>query len=145
MAKRKTVQRLTILQIETVAHYLAREMFHYSEPIPDFVTRFPHKLESCLNTPFQKWGGRSLYLGIVGKGAVLFYFMIKNHPFQNGNKRIAVMTLFYFLSRNDKWLKVTNDELYEFAREVAKSDPVNREVVVKNIRSFIRMNMIPLR
>jgi hypothetical protein len=55
------------------------------------------------------------------------------------------MTLFYFLSRNDKWLKVTNDELYEFAREVAKSDPVNREVVVKNIRSFIRMNMIPLR
>ncbi len=144
MAKRKSVQRLTVLQIETVAYYLAREMFDYGEPIPDFITRFPHKLESCLSTPFQKWGGRSLYAGIVGKGAVLFYFMIKNHPFQNGNKRIAVMTLFYFLSRNDKWLKVTNNDLYEFAREVAKSDPKNREDVVKNIRSFIRTNMIPL-
>jgi len=145
MAKGKSVQRLTILQIENVAHYLACEMFNYSEPIPDFITRFPHKLESCLNTPFQKWSGRSLYAGVVGKGTVLFYFMIKNHPFQNGNKRIAVMTLLYFLYRNDKWLKVTNDELYEFAREVAKSDPIDREAVVKHIRFFIRTNMIPLR
>ncbi len=142
--KRLSVQRLTLLQIETVAHYLAREIFDYGEPIPDFVTRFPDKLESCLNTPFQKWNRRSLYLGIVGKGAILFYLMIKNHPFQNGNKRIAVMTLFYFLARNKKWLKVTNDELYEFAREVAKSEASEKDNVVKNIRSFIRTNMIPI-
>lgn len=138
---RKTLQQLTLVQIETVAHYLAREMFDLAEPIPDFVTRFPNKLESCLHTPFQKFGGRSLYAGIVGKGAILFYLMVKNHPFQNGNKRVAVMTLFYFLFRNGKWLRVSNDSLYQFARQVAMSDPVDREKVMKKVRSFIRTNL----
>ena len=141
MQVRKTIQRISVLQVETVAHYLAREMFDYAEPIPDFVTRFPQKLESCLSTPFQKFGGKSLYPGLVGKGAVLFYLMVKNHPFQNGNKRVAVMTLIYFLAKNGKWLEVTNDELYMFAKQVAISDPVDRLSVMLAIRKFIRTNI----
>ncbi len=144
MAKRSPVQTLTLVQIETVAHYMAREFFDYEEPIPEFGTRFPDRLESCLSTPFQKWNKKSLYTGIVGKGAILFYLMVKNHPFQNGNKRIAVMTLLYFLARNNKWLKVSNDDLYEFAREVASSESSDKDKIVKSVRSFIRKNMIPL-
>lgn len=141
MAVRKTIQRISIIHVETMGHYFAREMFDLAEPIPDFVTRFPDKLESCLNTPFQKFAGKSLYAGLAGKGAVLFYLLVKNHPFQNGNKRIAVMTLIYFLSKNGRWLQVSNDKLYEFAREVAISDPRDRASVMKKIRSFIRGNI----
>lgn len=47
--------------------------------------------------------------------------MIKNHPFQNGNKRIAMTTLFYALYINDLWIKVTNQELYNFAVWIAES------------------------
>ncbi|MBI2025705.1 type II toxin-antitoxin system death-on-curing family toxin, partial [Candidatus Kaiserbacteria bacterium] len=65
------------------------------------------------------------------------YLMIKNHPFQNGNKRVAVITLYYFLHMNNRRLKVGNRRLYEFAKEVAASEATDRERVVADIRSFI--------
>lgn len=142
MRVRTTVKHITLVQVETVAHELARATMEWSEPIPDFATRFPDKLESCITTPFQKYGNRSLYAGLTGKGGILFYLMIKNHPFQNGNKRVAVMTLLYFLFLNGKWLKATNAEIYDFAKEVAGSDPAHREKVMVRVRSFIRKNLV---
>lgn len=138
---RSTLIPLTVRQIELVAHALAQQLMEWGEPIPAFDTRFPDRLESCLRTPFQKWEGRSLYRGIVGKGAVLFYLMVKNHPFQNGNKRVAIMTLLYFLSKSDKWLIVDNDIFYEFANGVASSDPSNKELEIRKIRAFIRKHL----
>jgi len=113
----------------------------WGEPIPPFNTRFPDRLESCLKTPFQKFSGRSLYRGLIGKGAVLFYLMIKNHPFQNGNKRIAVMTLLYFFYRNGWWIDVDNDVLYEFANRVAKSPTEDSKKEISGIRSFLRKHI----
>ena len=142
MARNAAIQEITIAQVKTVAHALAQELMQWDEPIPPFETRFPDRLESCLRTPFQRFSGKSLYRGLSGKGAILFYFMIKNHPFQNGNKRVAIMTLLYFLSRNDWWLNVNNEVLYEFANEVAASDPVDKNIVVRKIRTFIRKYLI---
>jgi death-on-curing family protein len=113
----------------------------WGEPIPPFNTRFPDRLESCLKTPFQKFSGRSLYRGLIGKGAVLFYLMIKNHPFQNGNKRIAVMALLYFFYRNGWWIDVDNDVLYEFANRVAKSPAEDSKKEIAGIRSFLRKHI----
>jgi len=93
------IKSLSIGEVEYIAFSLARELMTYSEPIPDFTTRYPNTLESCLATPFQNFGRKPFYKRIVGKAAILFYLMIKNHPFQNGNKRIAMTTLFVFLQR----------------------------------------------
>ncbi|MEK7133776.1 MAG: type II toxin-antitoxin system death-on-curing family toxin [Patescibacteria group bacterium] len=139
---RSTLVEISVRQIETVAHALAQELMEWGEPIPAFNTRFPDRLESCLKTPFQKFSGKSLYRGHVGKGAILFYLMIKNHPFQNGNKRVAVMTLLYFLYRNGWWIAVDNDDLYLFANEVAKSPPENNRKEIRRIRSFIRKFLV---
>lgn len=109
----------------------------YGEPIPPFDTRYPEKLESCLQTPFQTFGKKSLYQSFESKAAALFYFMIKNHPFQNGNKRVAVVTLYYFLTSNKRRLRVGNRKLYEFAREVASSDPREKDKVLADIRAFV--------
>lgn len=140
---RRVILSVTLSQVELVAHALAQELMEYGEPIPPFETRYPDKLESCLSAPFQKFAGKSLYRGYISKGASLFYLIIKNHPFQNGNKRVAVMTLIYFLYKNDYWLDVDNDKLYEFANEVANSESskYNKELV--KIRRFIRNNVIP--
>ncbi|MCD6413541.1 MAG: type II toxin-antitoxin system death-on-curing family toxin [Elusimicrobia bacterium] len=46
---------------------------------------------------------------------------VKNHPFQNGNKRIAITTLLVFLYKNGKWIKADIYEFYEFAMWVAQS------------------------
>ena len=110
---------LTIKEVEYIAHKLAKEWMTWDEPIPDFETRYPSILESCLAVPFQTFGKRNLYKGLLGQASILFCLLIKNHPFQNGNKRIAVTTLLVFLYENGKWLKVGNQELYSFAVWVA--------------------------
>lgn len=130
-------RQLTIEHVEQLAHRLAREIMSWDEPIPDFGSRFPNILESCLATPFQTFSKRDLYRTLDEKAAVLFYLLIKNHPFQNGNKRIAVTSLLLFLQLNDRWLETPPDELYRMAVWVAESPPVAKNGVCKALEDFI--------
>jgi len=134
---------ITVFQVERLAFRLAQERFEYNEPIPEFKTRFPNILESCLAAPLQTFGGKDLYSSFFEKTAVLFYFMIKNHPFQNGNKRIAITTLFYALYTNNLWIDVSNQELYNFAVWVAGSPRDAKDEMIKYITKFIKTNSIP--
>lgn len=138
---RKTIKRINLADVEYTAFQIAKKFMEWSEPIPDFETRFPDKLESCIETPFQTFDRKSLYQGLVGKASILFYLMIKNHPFQNGNKRIAVTTLFLFLVQNYKWLSTSNENIYKFACEVAESKPEDRSEIMTIINSFIEANV----
>ena len=132
------IRALTIQQVEHLAHELARKIMGWNEPIPDFSTRFPNRLESCLAAPFQTFARRDLYSGLNDKAAILFYFLIKNHPFQNGNKRIAVTSLIAFLWINGYWLEVAPDELYRVAVWVAESPPIAKEGVIVAMKDFLK-------
>ena len=134
-------QQLSIEEVKLVAHDLAQAHMEWGEPIPDFSTRFPDVLERCIEAPHQTFGGQ-LYPGLIKKSSILFYLMIKNHPFQNGNKRIAVTTLLYFLYKNKKWLKIDNQRLYNFARWVAESDASLKEQTVQAIQKILNDNII---
>lgn len=138
------IRRLTIAEVQLISYRLAKEILEFNEPTPSFESRFPDRLESCIATPFQAFGGKPLYRGLIGKGSVLFYLLIKNHPFENGNKRIAVATLFFFLARNGKWIKVDPFSLYQFAKTVAGSNPKSRKKVIINIRNFLKSNIVKL-
>lgn len=138
------IKSLTIKEVEYTAFRLAKELMSWNEPIPDFGTRFPNILESCLATPFQTFNKKPLYRGLVGKASTLFYLMVKNHPFENGNKRIAVMTLLILLSKNRKWLTVSNDNLYQIAVRIAESDPKLKDQNIEILRGFIQTSMINL-
>lgn len=135
---------ITIVEVEYLAFRLAKELLTHNEPVPDFSTRFPNILESCLLTPFQSFEKKYLYKGLISKAGILFYLMIKNHPFQNGNKRIAMTTLFTFLYLNKKWLKVDPQELYNFTVWVAQSPPKFKDETVNAIEKFIRSYIVPL-
>lgn len=115
------MKQVTLAEAEYVAYSLVKEMMDYGEPMGDFSTRFPNKLESCLSQPFSTFDGAELYPLLLDKAAVLFYLVIKNHPFANGNKRMAVMLMFYFLFKNNKFLDIHPDTLYETALMVADS------------------------
>jgi death-on-curing protein len=132
------VRIITLADVEYLAFRLAKEHLSFNEPIPDFSTRFPNVLESCVVTPFQTFSGKTLYPTLVAKASILFYLMIKNHPFQNGNKRIAITTLLTFLFSNSKWLKADTQELYNFTVWVAQSPSGVKEQVVAAIQKFIR-------
>lgn len=135
-------EMLTVQQVQYVAHELASKYMKWDEPIPDFFTRFPNILESCLLVPFQTFDGRYCYKGLIEKASILFYLMIKNHPFQNGNKRLAVTTLLVFLAMNGKWLKVSNQEFYNFAVWVAQSSPKFKDHVIGAIKQFIKGSLV---
>lgn len=138
------MKRLSVQEVEYVAHRLAEQWMTWDEPIPSFKTRFPNILESCLATPFQSFAGKDAYKGLISKASILFYLMIKNHPFRNGNKRIAMTTLFVFLYQNKKWLKVDDIELYNFAKWVAESNPKLREATVLAIQKFLKTYIVNL-
>ena len=136
------LKSLTISEIEYVAHRLAADTMEWDEPIPSFETRYPNVLESCIATPFLRFEKKSLYVGITYKAAILFYLLIKNHPFQNGNKRIAVSSLLIFLLKNGKWLRVDSKELYNFAVWIAQSPPLAKDDMLSYIGLFIKKHLV---
>lgn len=138
-------QRITAKEIEYVAFSFARKLMTWDEPIPEFGTRFPNILESCIETPFGRFSRKDLYRGLVGKASILFYLIIKNHPFQNGNKRIAVMTLLYLFHKNGKWIRMSNENLYNFAKGIARSKPTSRDTIVLQIQTTLKKYMIDLK
>ncbi len=138
------MKTITLQEVEYIAFKLAKKKFSFDEPIPDFSSRFPNALESCLAVPFQRFSGKSLYPTLVSKAAMLFYLLIKNHPFLNGNKRIAMTTLFVFLYRNGKWLKVDTQELYNFTVWVAQSPRTVKEETVKATEKFLKTHLVKL-
>ena len=139
------LRRLSIKDIEYVAHRLATESMEWNEPIPDFSSRYTNALERCIAATFQSFGGKQLYPGLLKRASILFYLMVKNHPFQNGNKRIAMATLFYFLYENNKWIKVDNQELYNFAKWVAESNPKLKRDTVRAVETFLNNYVVDLK
>jgi death-on-curing family protein len=131
------IKPITVDEIKFIAHRLAKDTMDWDEPIPEFETRFPNILESCVISPFQKFNSRLLYKGLNGKAAFLFYLLIKNHPFQNGNKRIAMTALLVFLLINGYWLKTDTIILYNTALWVARSPADSRDEVIRYIHKFI--------
>src|SRR3989338_8560849 len=136
------IKSLTTAYVEHVAFVLAKEWMTFNEPIPDFHTRFPGKLEACVDQPFQTFEGKDLYPGLIKKGAILFYLLIKNHPFQNGNKRLAITCLFSFLGLNGKWLRVKPERLYSFTIYITTSVAEENDEVINLIEDFIEKFII---
>jgi prophage maintenance system killer protein len=68
--------------------------------------------------------------------------MIKNHPFQNGNKRIAIATLLLFLLQNRRWLQVDAQGFYNFTVWIAQSPAPAKEQVVEAIQNFVRRHLM---
>ena len=89
-----------------------------------------------LNTVFQSFDGRELYKSIPEKAANLLYFVIKDHPFYDGNKRIGALLFILFLTINDYHLtssgetKISDKALTAIALLIAESKPQEKELVV---------------
>ena len=101
-------------------------------------------LEGILNSINQSFGGKQLYPSIEEKAAHLLYFIIKDHPFIDGNKRIASLLFLVFLSRNKYLLnkkgqqKISPNTLVALALLIAESQPKQKETMIKLIINFLK-------
>ena len=108
--------------MEKMCHHLAVAHFNLKDdPIAPFNSCNKNLLLSSLNQPKQTFGGKELYPTLIDKAAILYYSLIQNHVFPNGNKRIATATLLVFLFINGYWLRIGQQELADKAIEIAKS------------------------
>lgn len=132
---------LTLEDIRDICYVYAKDHLTHDEPIPSFDTRYPEKLEAVLASPQTQIGENFVYPSMPRQAAVLFYEIIKQHPFLNGNKRIACVSLFAFLSLNDSWLKTSWRQLYDIAVSVATSRSDNHEGMIQLLSDFIQNNI----
>jgi death-on-curing protein len=99
------------------------------------------KLESSITQPFQKIGGRDLYPTFTSKAAMLYYLCIKNHPFEDGNKRMGIFALTIYLAKNGYWLDTTNEDLFNMTVKVAASSMKEKDQIISEIESFIEKSI----
>lgn len=97
-----------------------------------------------LNSVVQTFGGEYLYKSIEAQAAHLLYFVIKNHPFTDGNKRIGAFLFVWFLEKNrhrfkkSGELKINDNALVALALLVAQSNPDDKELMVNLIINLIK-------
>lgn len=100
--------------------------------------------KSSLRTVVQTFDGKFLYPSIEEQAAHLLYFVIKNHSFSDGNKRIGAFLFVWFLEKNKHRfkksgeLKINDNALVALALLVAQSDPNEKDLMVKLIINLIR-------
>jgi len=100
--------------------------------------------ESALNSVVKTFGGEYLYKSIEEQAAHLLYFIIKNHSFTDGNKRIGAFLFVWFLEKNKHRfkksgeLKINDNALVALALLVAQSNPDDKEIMIKLVMNLIR-------
>jgi len=93
-------------------------------------------LESAIHQPQISFGGKCICKDIYEMTAAYFYHIIKNHPFVDGNKRVAVMVSITFLRYNDVEIVLDQDQLYFLAIDVA-----NSKISKQKISNFFKKNV----
>jgi death-on-curing protein len=81
--------------------------------------RDPGALESAVAQPFQTFSGEDLYPSLAAKAAAMGFFIIRNHPFVDGNKRVGHAALEVMLVLNGLELAVSTDEQERIVLAVA--------------------------
>jgi death-on-curing family protein len=99
--------------------------------------------EGSLQSIVQTFDGKYLYASIEEQASHLLYFIIKNHPFTDGNKRIGAFLFIWFLEKNkhrfkkNGELKINDNALVALALLVAQSNPSEKELMIKLITQLI--------
>jgi len=102
--------------------------------------------KSALGTIYQTFDGKELYPSVEEKAANLLYFVVKNHAFSDGNKRIAAALFIYFLAGNgilyrpDGSKRLADNALVALTLLIAESQPEEKETIVKVIINLINRN-----
>ncbi|MDY5252787.1 MAG: RhuM family protein [Erysipelotrichaceae bacterium] len=100
------------------------------------------KLEGILAAVYQNVFGQELYPSIEEKAANLLYFLIKDHPFADGCKRIGAAIFLEFLNKNNHLIindkqVISNSALVAITLMIAESRPEEKETMVKLVMNFL--------
>ncbi len=99
--------------------------------------------EGIIKGLYQTFDRKELYPTIEDKASQLLYFVIKDHPFTDGNKRIGSFLFVYFLDKSDYLYhesgekKINDNALVALALLIAESDPKEKDILIRIIINLI--------
>ena len=99
-------------------------------------------LEGIIGSVYQTAFGEDVYLSVQEKAANLLYFIVKDHPFIDGCKRIAASIFLYFLNKNNLLFKndkkiISDSTLVAITLLLAESKPEEKEIMINVIMNFL--------
>jgi death-on-curing family protein len=135
-SKNKEKKRFEYEFIINSINILKADLIKKKEASDLFGSERDGSFQGILKTIYQTFGGKELYSSLDEKAAHLLYFIIKDHPFSDGNKRIGSFLFIYFLKLNGILVrangenKINDNTLVALALLIAESDPKEKEMMV---------------
>ena len=142
-----TPKQGTVIDYEnasSVVAHLKKELIKKKQATDLFgKEREKSRFDSSLNAIYQTFDGKDLYPSIEEKAAHLLYFIVKNHPFVDGNKRIGAFIFIWFLNLNKLLYskngrkRIADNALISLTLLVAESKAESKDVVINLIVNLI--------
>lgn len=122
---------------------LKKQLINKNEASALFGSQKDESFGGILNSIVQTFDSNYLYPSIEEQAAHLLYFVIKNHPFTDGNKRIGAFLFVWFLEKNrhrfktNGEVKINDNGLTALALLIAQSNPNDKELMIKLVINLI--------
>ena len=134
---------LTARELGESVAVLKQELLKKKEASELFATeRGSNNLEGIVGNVMQALGGKDVYPSVEAKAAHLLYFIVKNHPFVDGNKRVGAYAFVWFLSRTRMLdvKRLTPAALTAITLLIAESHPRDKDKLVQLVMLLIGRN-----
>lgn len=124
-------------------HELKTQLISKKQATDLFGKQKDESFQGVLGNVVQSFDGKYLYPSIEEQASHLLYFIIKNHPFADGNKRIGAFLFVWFLEMNKHRfkksgeLKINDNALVALALLVAQSNPSDKDLMIRLIINLI--------
>lgn len=116
---------------------LKAELMARGEATPLFGQARGEAFAGILGNIEQTMFGESLYRTREEKAAHLLYFIIKDHPFSDGNKRIGSFMFLLYLQQENMSMSINDNALTALALLIAESDPGNKELMIRLVVNLL--------
>jgi len=144
------ISNITIGEVKELRYEEGKELIKQWSEIQDSGTLFGREkdasFKSSLRSIYQTFDGKDVYPSIEEKAANLLYFIVKNHSFTDGNKRIAAGLFAYFLDKNNMLFKNDGSKILEdnalvaITIMIAESKSEEKDTMVKLVVNLINSN-----
>jgi prophage maintenance system killer protein len=138
--KGKTKQKAVVIGREEFLSVIDKMKPEFGSDV--FANPKDNSFDSSINQIYQTFDGKDCYPSLEEKAAMLLYFLVKNHSFTDGNKRIGAACFLYFLNKNGILYKdglqiIDNATLFALTILIAESKPEEKDTMKQVIISIL--------
>ena len=116
---------------------LKAELMTHGDASPLFGYERGESFQGILGNIEQTMFGEPLYRSREEKAAHLLYFVIKDHPFSDGNKRVGSFMFLLYLQQEDMKMSINANALTALALLIAESDPSNKDLMIRLVVNLL--------